>query len=198
MYPSPHLDAFFPTLGSISSATCVSQCPSTNTTTVTCLPDGVNCFSTNPTITASYATTSFLNYCVPTFTVNNQDISQAFNSNAFTAWAVDLQRGWMVLVGAAVIAMVASLLFLLVIRCCSGGIIWISIFICIVGLELVGILFILQAKGISINQFVTDNISTISYNSLIIIGSGFIVGGVLFALIVACLRSRIALGSKSV
>lgn len=104
----------------------------------------------------------------------------------------------MVLVGAAVIAMVASLLFLLVIRCCSGGIIWVSIFICIVGLELVGILFILQSQGITINQFVTDNLSKLSFNSLIIIGSGFIAGGVLIALIVVCLRSRIALGSKSV
>lgn len=104
----------------------------------------------------------------------------------------------MVLVGAAVIAMVASLLFLLVIRCCSAGIIWVFIFICIAGLELVGILFILQSQGISINQFVTVNLSTLSYNNLIIIGSGFIAAGVLIALIVACLRSRIALGSKSV
>lgn len=196
MYLFPHSDAFFPTLGSISNAVCVSQCPSDNTTTVSCLFDNTTC--TSSTITSSYATTSFLNYCVPTLTVNNQDITQAFNSNALTAWAVDLQRGWMVLVGAAVIGMVASLLFLLVIRCCSGGIIWVSIFICIVGLELVGILFILQSQGISINQFVTDNISKLSYHSLIIIGSGFIAGGVLIALIVVCLRSRISLGSKSV
>jgi hypothetical protein len=196
MYAFPHSDAFFPNFLSISNAVCVSQCPSDNTTSVSCLTDNVNCNAS--TITASYSTTSFQNYCIPTVNVNSQDISQAFNSNALAAWTVDLQRGWMVLAGAAVIAMFASLLFLLVIRCCSGGIIWASIFICVAGLELVGILFVLQAKGITINQFVTENISKLSYDSLIIIGSGFIAGGVLIALIVCCLRSRIALGSKSV
>ncbi len=196
MYAYPHSDAFFPDFLSISNAVCVSQCPSDNTTSVTCLNDGINC--NGSTITATYSTTSFQNYCIPTVKVDNQDISQVFSSNALTAWTVDLERGWMVLAGAAVIAMIASLLFLIVIRCCSGGIIWVSIFICITGLELVGILFILQAKGITINQFVTDNLSKISYDTLIIIGSGFIAGGVLITLIVCCLRSRILLGSKSV
>jgi hypothetical protein len=130
--------------------------------------------------------------------VNSQDLSQSFNKNVFSAWAVDMQRGWMVLAAAAGIAMVASLLFLLVIRCCSGAIIWVSIFICVGGLELIGILFVLQAKGTTINSYVSQNISRLSYDSLLIIGSGFIGGGVIMALIVCCLRSRIALGSKSV
>lgn len=65
-------------------------------------------------------------------------------------------------------------------------------------MELTGILFILQAKGISISSYVSGSISTLSYNSLIIIGSGFIVVGALLALIVICMRSRIALGSKAV
>lgn len=104
----------------------------------------------------------------------------------------------MVLIGAAVAAMIASILFLLLIRCCTGVIVWISISIAIIGMELVGILFILQAKGINLNSFVASTLSTLSYNSLIIIGCGFIVAGVLFTLIVICLRSRIAMGSKSV
>jgi hypothetical protein len=97
----------------------------------------------NSTITATYTTTSFLTFCVPTTTINNQDLAQAFNANVYSAWAIDLQRGWMVLAAAAGIAMVASMLFLLLIRCCTGVIIWASIFLCIVGMELVGILFVL-------------------------------------------------------
>lgn len=72
------------------------------------------------------------------------------------------------------------------------------IVVCVVGMELIGVLFILEAKGINISSFISDNISTLSYNSLIIIGSGFIGGGVFIALICICLRSRINLGSKSV
>jgi len=190
-----YLDGFFPRAGSLSNAVCVQRCPLENES-VPCLPDSVNCIG--PNIMANYSTTSFQNYCIPTLVIDNQDLAQAFNSNLLSAWAIDMQRGWMVLAAAAVISMVASLLFLLVIRCCSGTIIWVSIFICVAGLELIGIMFILEAKGISINNYITENLTKLSYNSMIIVGSGFIAGGVLIALISCCLRSRIALGSKSV
>ena len=104
----------------------------------------------------------------------------------------------MVLVGAGVAAMIASLLFLVFIRCCAGVVIWFFIFVAVAGLEVVGIFFILEAKGVNISSFVSDTLSTLSYNSLIIIGSGMIAAGAIVALLTICLRSKIALGSKSV
>jgi hypothetical protein len=163
---------------------------------VSCLKDSVGCL--NGTITSNYTTSTFDTFCVPTTNVNNQDLSQILNTNIYSAWATDLRQGWIVLVSAAGIAMVASLLFLFALRCFSGFIIWVSIFICLLGMELIGIMFILQAKGINISPYVPTGISKLSYDSLIIIGSGLIVGGTLLAFIVCCLRTRIAMGSRSV
>lgn len=73
MYSLTCADGFFPVLGSISNATCVSQCPTSSQMTVACLPDSVAC--TTGTITASYPTLTLNNYCVPTGTTNFQDIS---------------------------------------------------------------------------------------------------------------------------
>jgi hypothetical protein len=135
---------------------------------------------------------------VPSTNINYQDLSQVLNTNVYSVWVTDLRAGWMVLVGAAVAAMIASLLFLCVVRCCSGCIIWTSIIICILGLEAVGIMFILQVNGIKVSPFISDNLSSLSINSLTIIGSGFMAAGFLFFLTVLCLRSRINTGSKSV
>ena len=62
----------------------------------------------------------------------------------------------------------------------------------------VGIFCILEAKGVVVSDFVTNNLSQFSYDTLIIAGSCFIAGSVLLALLVCCLRSRIAIGAKAV
>ena len=196
MYSLTCADGFFPVLGSISNATCVSQCPTSSQMTVACLPDTVAC--TTGTITASYPTLTLNNYCVPTGTTNFQDISQMVNTNLFRAWALDLSQGWMVLVGAGIAAILASMAFLIFVRCCTGIVIWITISVCILGMEVIGVFFILEAKGVKVSSFISDSLSTMTYNSLIIIGSGMIVAGVLLAIFTICLRSRIALGAKSV
>ena len=108
---------------------------------VTCLIDNVTC--TTGTIIASYPTLTLNNFCVPTGTTNFQDISQIVNTNLFRAWALDLSQGWMVLVGAGIAAMLASMAFLIFVRCCTGIVIWITIFVCICGMEVIGIFFIL-------------------------------------------------------
>jgi hypothetical protein len=126
------------------------------------------------------------------------DVTSFFSGNTYTAWAFDIQAGYLILIGAAVAAMLASLLFLGVVRCCAGVMVWLAISICILGLEAVGVLFILQAKGIHISQYITVNLTSLSYNSLIIIGSGLIGAGFFVLLIVCCLRSRIAMGSRAV
>jgi len=52
VYQINHLDGFFPTLGTISNAVCVSECPTSSKMTVTCLTDTSKC--TSGSITATY------------------------------------------------------------------------------------------------------------------------------------------------
>lgn len=120
------------------------------------------------------------------------------NSNVYSAWATELQRGWPVLVGALVVAMIASLAYLLMMRCCSGVLVWISITVAVLGMVLIGILFILQSQGIKVSSALSDNLTKLSYNSLLILGIGFTAAGVLLSLLVLCLRTRINMGTKAI
>jgi hypothetical protein len=194
MYLSIYSDGFFPVLGNISNAVCVNSCPNSGQT-VQCYNDSINC---NGSIKADYSTIAFDYYCVPIGSTNSQDIAQIINTNVFSAWALDLSKGWLVLASAAVVAMLASMVFLIFVRCCTGIVIWLAIIVCVAGMEVVGIFFILEAKGVNISSFVSDSLSKLTQNSLLIIGSSMIVAGVIVALLAICLRSRIALGSKSV
>jgi len=130
--------------------------------------------------------------------VNGVDITSFFSYSSYSAWAFDLQTGYLILIGAAVAAMICSLLFLVIVRCCAGVIIWLAITACIGGLEVIGILFILQAKGIQIAQFINTQLSALSFDTLIIIGSCLIAAGVFILLLAICLRNRIRMGSKAV
>lgn len=126
-------------------------------------------------------------------------MSDYFSSKIITVWAFDLLNGWPVLVGSFVVSIVMSIIFLLIIRCCVTVLIWIFIVIAFIGLELIGILFILEAKGINISAKLSETIiSTLSYDTLLIVGIVLIVIGVLFLLLVICLRTKIMLGSKAV
>lgn len=131
MYSFIHIDGFFPVEYSISNATCVSKCP-TLSQTVSCLPDQSQC--TNNTITSTYDTIQFDYFCVPSLSIANEDITQKLNTNVLRAWALDLTVAWQILIGAAIVSMVASMLFLCFVRCCTGIVIWITIFVCILGM----------------------------------------------------------------
>lgn len=76
--------------------------------------------------------------------------------------------------------------------------VWIFITIAFIGFEGIGILFILQSQGITINSTISTNLSTLSYNTLLITGIVLIVVGVLFLLLTICLRSKIMAGSKAI
>lgn len=99
---------------------------------------------------------------------------------------------------AALAAIILSLLFFVFVRLCTGPIIWLSIIVAVLGMLAIGILFLLQAKGIIVSDFISQNLSNFSYDTLIIAGSCLIVGSVLLALLAICLRSRISLGAKAV
>lgn len=162
-----------------------------------CLPDSVNCPSTG-VYSSTYASFSLDTYCIPSNLGNNVNVESLFNLNVFEEWTYDLQKGYVVLILAVVAAVVLSLLFFVFVRCCAGPIIWLAIFICNAGLITIGVFFILQAKGITVPDFVSKQISTISYDTLIIVGSCLLGGAVLLSLLAFCMRSRIAMGVKAV
>lgn len=102
------------------------------------------------------------------------------------------------MVAAAGAAIVLSIIFFLFVRCCAGPIIWLAILIFIGGMITIGVFFILQAKGVTVPDFIAASLSSISYNTLIIVGSCLLGGAVLVLLLVVCLRSRISMGAKAV
>jgi hypothetical protein len=174
----------------------VAACPTTANQVTQCLADSVNCIS--GTFTPTYTAFALDNYCIPDTIGNNINVGVIFNFNSYETWAYDLREGWVVLLVAALAAIVLSLMFFVFVRLCTGPIIWLSIIVAVLGMLTVGIFFLLQAKGIVVSDFISQNLSTFSYDTLIIAGSCLIVGSVLLALMAICLRSRISLGAKAV
>lgn len=141
MYVFIHADGYFPDPSNLKNAVCLEKCPTANNLQTPCLLDKVNCVTspyTNPV-----ATFTFDFYCVPDLSVSGTNISLFFDYSAYESWVFDLQKGYLVLVGAALAAMVCSLVFLLVVRCCAGFIVWVAIAICCAGMEVIGIFFLL-------------------------------------------------------
>lgn len=160
-----------------------------------CLTDTVTCL--NGQFTPKYASFALDNYCVPN-DVSNINIESVFNPNAYESWVYDIQTAWVVVILAAVAAMLLSLLFFIFVRICTGPIIWLAIAITIGGMLTIGVFFILQAKGVTVSKFISDNIPSYSYDTLIIIGSLTIAAALILLLLVICLRSRLNMGAKAV
>ena len=174
----------------------MAACPTTANQVTSCLADSVNCIS--GTFTPTYTAFALDNYCIPDNIGDGINIEVIFNFNSYETWAYDLREGWIVLLVAALAAIVLSLMFFVFVRLCTGPIIWLSIIVGVLGMLTVGIFFLLQAKGIVVSDFISQNLSSFSYDTLIIAGSCLIVGSVLLALMAICLRSRISLGAKAV
>jgi len=161
-----------------------------------CLADLVNCIG--GTFTPTYTSFSLDHYCIPNTIGSDINLEVIFNFNSYEKWAYDLREGWVVLLVAVLAAIVLSLMFFVFVRLCTGPIIWLSIIVAVLGMLTVGIFFLLQAKGIVVSDFISQNLDSFSYDTLIIAGSCLIVGSVLLALLAICLRSRIAMGAKAV
>ena len=175
----------------------MSSCP-TSTIATSCLTDGNVCSSGS--FTPEYSSFPIAFYCIPDFKLGEVNIQSifSFNLDSIGTWIYDLQTGWIVLVAAVGAAIVLSIIFFLFVRCCAGPIIWLAIIILVGGMITIGVFFILEAKGVTVPEFVANSLSTISYNTLIIVGSSLIGGAVLLLLLVICLRSRISMGAKAV
>ena len=136
-------------------------------------------------------------YCIPS-TIGDVNIASFFDLNSYEEWAYDLREGWPVLLVSVFAAIFLAIIFFVLLRCCTGPIIWIFIIIGIVGMLAIGILCILQAKGKISADVVSQQLSQFGYDTLIIAGSCLIGASVLLALLVFCLRSRINIGAKAV
>jgi hypothetical protein len=174
----------------------VSECPQTANAPASCLTDSTNCLAGS--FTPTYSSFPLETYCIPNTIGQDINLGSVFDLNSFENWAYDLGQGWIVLAVSVGAAVLLSLLFFVFVRLCTGPIIWLTISLCVLGMLTVGVFFILQAKGVVVSDFITQNLSTLSYNTLIIVGSCLLGGAVLLALLVLCLRSRIAMGAKAV
>lgn len=130
--------------------------------------------------------------------VSDINIESVFSPNAYESWVYDLQTAWVVVIVAAVAAVLLSLLFFIFVRICTGPIIWLAITITILGMITIGVFFILQAKGVTVSTFISDRLSSFTYDTLIIIGSILIAAALILLLLVICLRSRLSMGAKAV
>ena len=61
-----------------------------------------------------------------------------------------------------------------------------------------GIFFILEGKGETVPDFVSDNLSTLTKDTLISVGSIQVALAGALTTIVACMRKRISMGAKTV
>jgi hypothetical protein len=113
-----------------------------------CLIDNINCL--NGVFTSTYSTLTVDYFCMPSFNINDIGMNDFFSYNVYSLIAFNLKSGWPILVGAGICAMIASLIFLIIINCCTGIVIWFFIAIAFGGCTGIGILFILQAKGVYI------------------------------------------------
>jgi hypothetical protein len=173
----------------------VKECPSAQGATVLCKIDSGTCKTGS--FSAPYASFSLDTYCVPNDVVDI-NIESVFKPGAYEEWVYDLQTGWVVLLLAAVAAMILSLLFFVFVRCCTGPVIWLAIVLTILGLLILGVFFILQAKGVTVSSYISDRLSSYSYDTLITAGIILIVVGVMLTFLVICLRSRLNMGAKAV
>lgn len=74
-------------------------------------------------------------YCLPdpsSLTNLTKPFLESFNKNydvsKYTAYIADLAKAWQVLAISCAVAIVVSIVYLLILRCCAGVIIWMSIF----------------------------------------------------------------------
>ena len=184
-----------PVYDQLQNAACVKECPTAKGATVLCKTDTGTCKTGS--LLASYSSFSLDTYCIPN-SVLDVNVQTIFSPGAYEEWVYNLQTGWVILILAAAAAMLLSLLFFVFVRCCTGPIIWLAIVITILGLAVLGVFFLLEAKGVTVPTYVADRLSSFSHDTLIAMGIVFLVVAVILAILVFCLRSRLNMGAKAV
>ena len=179
----------------MNKAVCVKECPGTAGSLTECLIDGVTCDLAF--FKPSYASFAIDSYCVPS-NISNVNIESLFSPGTYESWLYDMQTAWVVLALAAGGAILLSLLFFVFVRCCAGFVIWTTTICAIAAMMTLGVFFILTAKGVVIDDYVSNNLSDLSYDTLMATGIVSIIGAILLFLLVCCLHSRLQTGIKAV
>jgi hypothetical protein len=76
--------------------------------------------------------------------------------------------------------------------------IWIAISFFVSGTIIIGIFFILEAKGITVPSFISNTLAAFSYNTLVVAGSSNFFTAFTVLIIAICMRHRIETGAKAV
>lgn len=120
------VDGYFPIPGAVKNAICVSQCPKSGQT-VTCLTDGQGCTSGTYTAPNNYSTFSILSYCIPSPDSTGSSVFQYFDYNIIVQWIFDIKDGYLILIGAALAAIILSLIYAFFLRCLTMCILYVSL-----------------------------------------------------------------------
>ena len=104
----------------------MSKCPK-NSQTVSCLTDGKYCISGSFTAPSQYSTFNILYFCAPDPSIGSRSLSQYFDYNILIQWVFDIETGYLVIIGAAVLAIILSLIYSCLLRCITGCLLYTSL-----------------------------------------------------------------------
>jgi len=167
-----------PYSGYLNRTVCVKSCPTTNSSSISCIPttQNTNC---NPTLNFAsitltqftnalnsgtngmlvlYDTTGYLNrFCLPSSSTVNTVFSsiiskvsdQVDSLDDLENWISDLRTCWGVIAGMIGLAFVLGFIYMIFVRYCAGIFTWISILGCIVLFAVLGALLYKNASDLT-------------------------------------------------
>lgn len=122
---------------------CVEECPNAETAgQALIVPPG------NGHEFTTYRTVTTFHYCVPApGTAGAEAVLDDLQNSAFSHVISDLGRAWPVLLGSAFIALLAGYLYLFMLRFTAGAMVWLVIWLIILGLGAAGYLLFSHSQG---------------------------------------------------
>ena len=94
-------------------------------------------------ITSSYDTFDIFIFCAPDQLGDGSSIAQDLGFSTVGQWAYDIQNGYPVLLIAVGVAIIMTFIYICLLRCCTGVLLWVSIVLLILGFIAVGVLIFL-------------------------------------------------------
>jgi len=199
----PYLYFAYPVSGYLFNTVCVKACPVDHSSTLDCKTNSYhtdcaehigNSYDGNHKL-IMYASTGFLNrLCIPTAAVDGaSDASgEILNAAIFQKWITDIKSTWQVIAVSVGVAFIIGLVYMILMKYCSGVLTWIAILAFIVGTAILGWRFYQTAKDLqNQNSSDSDTVKTIKTDKIIAYICWAIAGVSLIATL--CLYGRIKL-----
>jgi len=201
----PYVYFAYPLAGHLLNTVCVKTCPiDSSASAIECKPTTNHpaCAKDRTNSDADqrlfiYESVGFLNrVCLPTGVVEGAGdaTSEIFSNNTFQRWIGDIKNTWQVIAVSVAAAFVIGLIYMILMKYCSGVLTWIAILAFIVGTAILGWRFYQLAKDIengdSSSETPRDSNSVKSYKII-----GYICWGIAGASLITtlCLFGRIKL-----